>query len=78
MAAFEFKALDSNGRQKKGILEADSARQVRQQLRDKGWSPLEVELTSDKHKASDQGIQRRGTSLGAADLALVTRQIATL
>ncbi|ARU56884.1 type II secretory pathway protein F [Oleiphilus messinensis] len=78
MAAFEFKALDSNGRQKKGILEADSARQVRQQLRDKGWSPLEVELTSEKHKASDQGIQRRGTSLGAADLALVTRQIATL
>ena len=36
MAAFEFKALDKKGKQQKGVLEADSERQVRQQLREKG------------------------------------------
>ena len=36
MAAFEFRALDQKGRQQKGVMEADSARQIRQQLRDKG------------------------------------------
>ena len=34
MPAFDYQALDSRGRQKKGLLEGDSARQVRQMLRD--------------------------------------------
>ncbi|MDB9895156.1 type II secretion system protein GspF, partial [Reinekea forsetii] len=43
MAAFEYVALDGRGKKKKGILEADSARQIRQQLRDKGWFVQEVQ-----------------------------------
>ena len=42
MAAFEYKALNKQGKQLKGVLEADSSRQIRQQLRDKGLMPLEV------------------------------------
>ena len=77
MAAFEFKALDPRGRQKQGILEADSARAVRQQLRDRGWAPLSVEQTVEKQKRS-LSLFQGGTSLSASDLALITRQLATL
>lgn len=76
MAAFEFKALDQRGKQKKGVLEADSARVVRQQLRERGWMPLEVAPTHDKQRQSS-GFQF-GKGLSASDLALVTRQLATL
>ena len=36
MAAYEYQALDAKGRRKHGVLEADSARLVRQQLREQG------------------------------------------
>ncbi|TDT41375.1 general secretion pathway protein F [Halospina denitrificans] len=76
MAAFEFKALDQRGKQKKGVLEADSARAIRQQLREKGWMPLEVSPTQDRHR-KPSGFQF-GKGLSTSDLALVTRQLATL
>lgn len=76
MAAFEYKALDQKGKQKKGVVEADSARQVRQQLREKGLAPLSVEQTSEKQSASNPFGARR--KLSVKELALLTRQIATL
>lgn len=76
MAAFEFKALDQKGRQQKGVMEADSARQIRQQLRDKGWVPLSVEMTVEKKSSSGFFQSRR--SISVKDLALLTRQVATL
>ena len=48
MPAFEYVVLDERGKQKKGVLEGDSARQVRQQLKEKGMVPLSVETTSQK------------------------------
>lgn len=77
MAAFEYKALDVKGRQKKGVIEADSARQVRQQLREKGLSPLSVEQSVEAKQGSHNlfAAKRR---LNVKELALITRQIATL
>lgn len=77
MAAFEFKALDPRGKPQQGVLEADSARAVRQQLRDRGWAPLAVEPASERQSSGGFSLSRRG-SLSASDLALVTRQLATL
>lgn len=37
MPAYQFTAMDAAGKQQKGVLEGDSARQIRQQLRDKEW-----------------------------------------
>ena len=76
MAAFDFKALDEKGRQQKGVMEADSARQIRQQLRDKGWVPLSVDQAVEKKSEGSFFERRRGISV--KDLALLTRQIATL
>ena len=48
MAAFAYKAIAANGRNKSGVLEGDNARQIRQQLREKGMVPLEVEQVAEK------------------------------
>ncbi|MDX1458615.1 MAG: type II secretion system F family protein, partial [Marinobacter sp.] len=76
MPAFDYKALDTRGKQKHGVLEADSARAVRQQLRERSLTPLEVAPAVEK-QARTNPLSSRG-SLSAADLALVTRQLATL
>ena len=78
MAAFEYVALDTKGRQQKGVLEADSARQVRQLLREKQLAPLQVEPAHRKEHSEKSGGFSLRRGLSARDLALVTRQLATL
>lgn len=81
MAAFEYVALDQSGKQKKGIMEGDTPRQIRQILRDKSLIPLEVEsVTGGQKKTTSKGAGGGifKTKISAADLALITRQIATL
>lgn len=77
MAAYDYVALDSNGRKKRGVLEADSSRQIRQLLRDKGWMPLEVDESSAKQQRK-QLSDLLGPGISVNDLALITRQLATL
>ncbi len=77
MGAFDYSALDASGRVKKGVLEGDTARQIRQQLRERGMVPLSVEALSRADAVT--GRSRRSTrGLSAAELALVTRDLATL
>ena len=77
MPAYEYVVLDTAGKQKKGVLEGDSPRQVRQQLKEKGLVPLSVDVTSQKQKDSSRSLFK-STAISAGDLALITRQIATL
>lgn len=79
MPAFEYRSLDQRGKVKKGVVEADSARLVRQQLRDKGWVPLDVEEAGDgkRHSSLAERFSRSG-KLDIGEQALVTRQLATL
>ncbi|MGE0080922.1 MAG: type II secretion system inner membrane protein GspF [Thiohalomonadaceae bacterium] len=77
MGAFEYTALDARGRESKGVMEGDTARQVRQQLREQGMVPLAVQAVVEREGKRVGGLgSRRG--IGATDLALVTRQLATL
>src|SRR6056297_259888 len=79
MGAFEYTAVDRSGRQHKGVLEGDTARQVRQLLRERQMLPMSVSEVMDRQrgKSCGKGLGlRRGMS--AADLALITRQLATL
>lgn len=77
MPAFEYKALDARGKQKQGVVEADAPRAVRQQLRERGLTPLAVEPAAEKQARGRNPLSSRG-GLAAADLALVTRQLSTL
>jgi general secretion pathway protein F len=77
--AFDYVALDAKGKQKKGVLEGDSPRQVRQQLKEQGLVPLSVETNAQKAKEQTGKIVTLGrVSISASDLALITRQMATL
>ena len=78
MAAFEYTALDAGGREHRGVLEGDTARQVRQLLREQALLPVTVaEVAQREAKRSRARFTlRRGIS--ASDLALLTRQLATL
>ena len=77
MAAFEYQALDSKGRSRKGVIEADSARHARGLLRDQSLVPTKVAITaSQESKTQNKSLfQRR---LGHLDRVLFTRQLATL
>jgi len=78
LGAFEYTAVDATGRERKGVLEGDTARAVRQMLRDQSLLPVSVnEVLQTEHKRDRKQFSlRRGIS--AADLSLLTRQIATL
>ncbi len=77
MSAFEYTALDQNGREKKGVVDGDSARLIRQQLREQKLVPLtvtEIKKQSSNGKNNSFFDQRINTT----ELALMTRQLATL
>jgi general secretion pathway protein F len=77
LGAFEYTALDPTGRERKGVLEGDTARQVRQLLRDQSLLPVTVaEVAQTESRRKRTFSLSRGVSAG--DLALMTRQLATL
>ena len=81
MAAYSYRALDGKGKITKGVVEGDSERQVRSQLRGQNLKPLEVSQTSQQKQL---GTSTKKTSrffklrISGADLSLFTRQLATL
>lgn len=78
MAAFEYLALDANGKQNKGVQEADSARQLRQVLRDQGLMPLEVSPATEKASRTSGFTLNLARRMSGLDRVLFTRQLATL
>ncbi len=74
MEAFQYQALDAAGRTVSGVVQADSARQARTQLRAQGLLPSAV----DPVHARERARQAWARGLSAAELSLVTRQMATL
>ena len=77
MSAFEYTALDSRGRHVKGTSEGDSPREVRNQLRTQGLTPLTVTAVREQQSQKQhRHFSVRGIS--SEDIALTTRQLATL
>lgn len=80
MAAFDYQAVNSQGKNVKGVIEGDTARQVRGLLREQGLIPTEVTPSLQKSTSDDGKIKSFGRSkkVSATELALITRQLATL
>lgn len=78
MAAFSYQAMDKSGRNKSGVLEGDNAKQIRSQLRDKGLIPLAVEQIAEKQRRTSHSSGLFQPKISTSDLALLTRQLATL
>jgi general secretion pathway protein F len=74
MQAFAYQALDSNGQSVTGVIQAETARQARQQLRVKGLLPAVVARVEAREHAGKTWAR----GLSATQLSLVTRQLATL
>lgn len=77
MPAFDYVALDAAGKRQRGILEADSDRLARQQLRERQLIPVEVSASRKKQSGEHGGfglLQR----ISIGDLSLFTRHLATL
>ncbi len=70
MAAFEYEALEDS-RTVRGVIQADSARQARSLLRDRGLVPLDVEPVRS-------GRGRRGGARSGRERALLLRQMSGL
>ena len=80
MATFEYIAFDAKSKRVKGVVEGDSNRQVRQQLRDKGFIPIEVHA-SNKESAGPSSLGFsliRTRRINSQDRVLITRQLSTL
>jgi len=81
MAAFRYQALDAAGKETRGVMEADTMRQARANLRESGLVVMAVDAVSQETLQSDSGSHWRWpgrSGLSAAQLNLVTRQLATL
>ena len=76
MPAFQYVALDAGGRQRKGLIEADTPRLARQALRERGLNPLGVEEVASQERRRERRLW--GLRISPTDLALITRQLATL
>ncbi|MCS6947579.1 MAG: type II secretion system F family protein, partial [Steroidobacteraceae bacterium] len=77
MGAFEYIALDTAGKERKGVIEGDTARQVRQTLRERQLLPVSVVEVAVQEAARQRRFSlARGAS--STDIALLTRQLATL
>src|SRR6476469_2199588 len=79
MPAFRYEAVDTGGVTRKGVLNADSPRSARADLRLQGLTPLTVEPIAAQ--VDDSGATRSrgfGERLSQVELALFTRQLASL
>ncbi len=83
MPVFEYKGLNSSGKNVKGMHDADSAKTLRAQLRKEGIFVTEVALKSDKGVASmatsEVDVKKLVLSrITTSDIAIMTRQLAVL
>ncbi|MGD9799105.1 MAG: type II secretion system inner membrane protein GspF [Parvularculaceae bacterium] len=75
MPSFEYEALDVGGRARRGVVNADSARLARRELRRLQLTPVSISTPREKGGGKDS---KRATRIGPTELVNLTRQLAVL
>ena len=78
MPAFEYSALNSQGKVEKGVLEGDSPRQISQQLKKKALVTLSVSEISQQKTKNSQSFLFFKRGISTSQLSILTRQLATM
>jgi general secretion pathway protein F len=79
MPAFRYEAVDAAGSTLRGVLNTDTARSARADLRAQGLTPIEVTaIAAQIDSAGNLHRRRFGERLSNVELALFTRQLASL
>ena len=78
MSGFRFEAIDSAGHLHRGVMEADTPRQVRAKLREQGLIAAQVDSLSEPAAHAERGGWRLRRGMSTSQLSLLTRQFATL
>ena len=79
MPAYRYEAVDALGSSSKGVLHAESPRAARSDLRSRGLVPLVIDLITGDTGIQGSALTRRfGDKLSTTELALFTRQLASL
>lgn len=81
MAGFRYEAVAANGKAQRGVVESDSPRQARAWLREQGLTPTTIEPIAQQAGApgsQSASARRWRRGLNASQLAILTRQLATL
>jgi general secretion pathway protein F len=77
VGAYEYTALDAAGKERRGVIEGDTAKHVRALLRERELLPVSVGEVAQRESRRQQGFSI-GRGASASDLSLLTRQLATL
>lgn len=77
MGAFEFVAIDPSGKESKGLIEGDTAKHVRQILRERKLLPVQVTEVAQKEARRQRSFSLR-SGISTSELSIVTRQLASL
>ncbi|MBT8342815.1 MAG: type II secretion system inner membrane protein GspF [Desulfatitalea sp.] len=82
MPVYDFTALDAKGKTVSGIIDADGAAAARQKIRSAGQYPVKLREvkseTAQKSKEKKLGLPQLFTRISAAEVSVMTRQLATL
>lgn len=80
MPVYEFTAVDGNGKQVKGTIDADNSRVARQKLRARGVFPTDIKEGIALSQTRTRDIKRwlQPSRASTKDLTVTTRQLATL
>lgn len=81
MPAYQFEALDAQGTTRKGVMDADSVKSARSQLRAQALVPIAVDLVASGKEGASKGLNITlfgGRVFSATTLAVWTRQVAGL
>lgn len=75
MALYEYSALDSQGRQQRGVVEALGQKAASHKLRDQGLFPTRLSAAGRTHVVAKRSLFKR---VDATQLGVVTRQLSTM